>query len=1348
MRINRDVVLESLKEFVSKGNGIVVGRPGVGKTYLIADLCDSLDKDLVPNLFIQIDRLGNGTPDELKEELHYDGDLIKKIRSEFSQLKNLPGVLIFDAFDAARNEEAREKILKIIRRAVGELKDICRVIVTVRTYDAQKSQELLVLFGGFATSDVSQYREADIPCRHFSVPVLDEPEIEQAVKQIPQLDEIYQTASPDFKELLKIPFNLWLLEKTLTDSGDVKEISTIRSEIQLLGLFWRRRVKNMRDVDARELILSFTAKEMVRERTLSVKKETLYDGYGAKHPEAWDGLLSDEILTKVSSTGQRIAFSHNILFDYAVSVLLIEDLPEKFIEFVSQDIARPIFLRPSIMYYFARLWYEAPEAFWKVFEFILREDDIKIRLVARFMPTRIIVSETRNSEEISPLFASLEKGEATASEAILRLLQAHKALNKALNITKDTLWANILERASRNIRIEFAWDLATTITAILDRVENNGDEATKQLCGKIGRNLFNWVWQKRIEEADKKAWYDRLGAILVVPIVARTYWTNPGESKQLLEKVLGLVEEPNFPIDYIYRVADKINYIWPHNPDFVTSLYLTVFGHYESSEEVTQMGTPVMPLSSTRRQDYDMCQYILIKKFPKFLYAAPMHAIKATILSLNNFIDKRHIKPYLKEGVKSEELIQEFAFNGGIARYLSDSSFMWDEGEYIDEPIKMANDLFAYIETIAKDGQHTKYLDEMLVSFRENVLVAFFWKRLLKLASKLPDIFAQRIFDLCIAKPILTDEDTIYELGLFLESASRVFKPEQLNIIEKTIIELPKTAKDDQSLKYLTHRMERLLASIPKELLRSYEAKKIRRVMEEEKNIPENKPLVTFTSWSAPYTYKERFKDAGIDIEEPNVKAIINYYGPLGKFESEWQNKKPTIEAIKEMLPKLQELFDILNKTTVDKETVLEEAWTKLAACCRKISYGIEDPESEAFKFIRYILLLSAKHKSPEPDPEYDASFTSPAWSPAPRIEAAQGLPWIALRNPNAEVLAAIRTLVQDKVPRVRFLVVEELWRISNKAPDVFWELAKYTAQREDNQVVQKALCHTLGNVIGPKENEDKATALFDILLTRALSKSGESEVLEPIVDMAIGLHLARNNAWAIGTVRQFLADPVRFAGELKRATFKTFNYLKPAKKDSDTTERAIIWLSNAIDASGKGLMELKDDHGENWPKEAEIKFRELYGVIDEIVMRLFFAYGEKEPTGDKKLKEDYYKIKPLLEKILTFASDSQHGILVAHTAHYFMELLNRVITHDPAGVLHLAAGVAKSSKRAGSGYNFDSMAIRETVKLVESLLADHRYIFQKEDALNNLVALLDIFAEAGWPEALTLIWRLDEVFR
>ena len=63
-------------------------------------------------------------------------------------------------------------------------------------------------------------------------------------------------------------------------------------------------------------------------------------------------------------------------------------------------------------------------------------------------------------------------------------------------------------------------------------------------------------------------------------------------------------------------------------------------------------------------------------------------------------------------------------------------------------------------------------------------------------------------------------------------------------------------------------------------------------------------------------------------------------------------------------------------------------------------------------------------------------------------------------------------------------------------------------------------------------------------------------------------------------------------------------------------------------------------------------------------------------------------------------------------------------------------------------GYNLDSLAIREVVKLVERLLADFRQTAREKDSLDDLLVLLDVFARTGWPEALRLIWRLDEAFR
>ena len=75
-----------------------------------------------------------------------------------------------------------------------------------------------------------------------------------------------------------------------------------------------------------------------------------------------------------------------------------------------------------------------------------------------------------------------------------------------------------------------------------------------------------------------------------------------------------------------------------------------------------------------------------------------------------------------------------------------------------------------------------------------------------------------------------------------------------------------------------------------------------------------------------------------------------------------------------------------------------------------------------------------------------------------------------------------------------------------------------------------------------------------------------------------------------------------------------------------------------------------------------------------------------------------------------------------------------------------MAADVVRCSKRFN--YNLDSMAMGEVVKLVECILADYRDKIQDELSIINLLELLDAFVEVGWPEALNLVWRLDEIYR
>jgi hypothetical protein len=64
-----------------------------------------------------------------------------------------------------------------------------------------------------------------------------------------------------------------------------------------------------------------------------------------------------------------------------------------------------------------------------------------------------------------------------------------------------------------------------------------------------------------------------------------------------------------------------------------------------------------------------------------------------------------------------------------------------------------------------------------------------------------------------------------------------------------------------------------------------------------------------------------------------------------------------------------------------------------------------------------------------------------------------------------------------------------------------------------------------------------------------------------------------------------------------------------------------------------------------------------------------------------------------------------------------------------------------------------DALAVGAVVELIERALADHREIFrdgsdEERDCLEALLRVLDLFVEAGWPQARQLTHRLEEIHR
>ena len=1351
MKIERKQLLNDLQDFASSGDGVVIGSPGIGKSYLLKELRRHLKSAGITHLLLRIDRLGDGTNETLQEELSYKGDLIEKLKSMPISGKN--AIMLFDAFDAARDENARDHFLKLIRRAIKELVK-WNVVVTVRTYDAMKSRELLDLFG--SPDDVG-YQTEDILCRHFTIPPFAKEEILQGLDQIGCSKSVYMDGSHDFKNILANPFNLWLLEKILKSSHEQPDFSQIHSEVQLLGLFWQRRIRD----ETLEFLLEQTAHQMVEERSLSIKQSSVYQKLELENPKrkaAWENLLSNEILAKVSSTRQRIAFSHNILFDYAISVLLIEDDPKELEAFLEKEPARALFLRPSLTYFFTRLWYyNNSESFWSAFWHIFpNNQSVHLRLVARLIPTSVIANEVRKIEQLMPLLEKLQDRDENANGTIVRLLQARRMLQ----VSRDSLWVHFFDNLSTYLDTEFAWGLATLTSDILDRAIENENADLINVCGQVGRQLLKWVWKEK--ETGDNDWYNQLGGRWAVPLVAKTYHTSIEESRDLLNKVLELTNEDHFPIEFLTWLTENVDKIWDHDTEFVISIYRTVFSHQFTSGGITQRGGPVLPMATYRGQDFRMCQYRLVEHFPKFLQEKPIFATQAVIQSLNHSIFKEHIIRYNREVTTLENLKETFSFRGETAYFVKDDSYLWDARESSDKPIELADKLFEFIEELTVSKESVASLDSFLDIFRDQVWVAFFWKRLLKIGSKFPKVFASRLFELCIAKPILLHLETSYELGMFLENAAYDFTSEQRSQIEEKILALPIEGKDMENDDYLIRHRDRLIAQIPKKLLSTREAKSIRKKMDRENSVPENRPPITIEKWSESYTEEKWLKDKGVDTATSENQKLQEYSQILETFINKWKKDDPTSEATKLILPKLHKVYTTITNDTTESNELINILWRKLVECASILAKITNNLDSDSFAFCRQIILEGAVHEHPLPNPEYDAQYDSAGYSPFPRHEAATGLSLLAYYKPDTEILDAIELLAHDPVPSVRMLTAMQMENVYAKNHDRFWEIIYKMSESEENLIVQECLYRTLDFLVTlRKENENKTTEVMSKLLKHNPSPELKTGTSDPFINLLMWLVIERENSWALGTFKDtYCNDPILFSNILTRAVKRLMEYyVTPKQREKDEgpeiVKRAINCVSNIITVTSKKIKKLCVALKEHRTDEIEQNLQNTYGVIDEVITCLYYTFAYERSQSKKaveKIPNDlrchfYDEVKPLMNQVIDFAKDPKSGVMFASTAHYFIQLLKSFLSCDPKGVLHLAQSVASSSERFG--YTFDSIAVMDIVQLVEIVLADYRHVVRDdEECMEDLLNLLDLFAKTGWTDALNLVWRLDEVFR
>lgn len=1350
--IKRDKLLSSFIATIKKGSLLVVGDPGIGKSWLLKQALENISSEGIPHFFVQVDAIDVRSVADFKKALGLDNP-IQDVLNYVSGGKR--SILFIDALDAARGS-TKQNIYKQFIELVQKRCPNWSIVASIRTYDAKHSIELLNLFPVRSPEPTNEYILDNVNYRHFFIPPLSETDVANFLSENIGLKDIYEKANDKLKKLFFVPFNLWLLDTLLNGGVDAKKISDMQTVVQLLGLYWEFRVVNKTDSFDRENILRKAAQTMVRDSSLSVWKE---DVFIRNKSDVLKGILSDQMLVPVSSSEERIAFEHNMIFDYVVSRLLIQEDANSALSFLEKDPSRPIFLRPSIEYYFSRLWFSDRVIFWRIFWHFQSSGSNEY---LNILPVITLVKEITDPSEFVPIQNRLDKATGVARVKCLEIINSIFRVLKALKSNKDIacgeLWIEIMYSLRDKIDVSFIDEFIRTLKPVVDLLDK-WSTLQQEKIGITARAIVNWAWQPpKALKTNQVNSLNHMIAVWGVPLVCKTFGTNSGESKKILRKVLKRVGSKAFIINEVYRLCDEMDAIWPHDPNFVVDIYRTVYGYEEKSQEMTAMRGGILSLTSNRRQDYEGCYYILDQKFPAFLKQCPTYATRAMVKSVNLIVKRKEISSWRKN-----RPVQQFNFFDIKTKFLEDGSSIWADREYRKEHLKMLGDFTGYLEELAtkNDADSLKTIESLLLEIAQANEVAVIWKRLLRLSLKNPVVFAPLLAPLLKSIPILTSTDTAYEAGEILKAGFVLLKESDQKDIEKLLAIMPDQEIDEKKKERLIESRNTLLACIPKDSL-SDTAKKILCDAEKSQKILPNEPYMKDMGFhSKPYTNIDWLKEKGANLEAETSKTILELVTPVKSFQEKFLNGAPSLEEINSLFPSIQKLKKEIERIDVVYDALVkQDVLTDLASACVRIARNNDlSMESEVFKACEEVFILAAHDRFPVYEKKYHDTFDSPGWGPAPRIEAAEGIMNLVRRKKTItpDNLRLIDALSADSVPAVRYNVIVRLYFLYKIAAKDMWKIAFRTARSEKTNGVLAALATSMSALV--KINTDTVLDLFDIICKRkSLKKRKKSGVHnDPCVSTITELEIFFSNKRATAKIKVYEDNPLKYFDELQQVAISAINYLTiglDGKEHQKVKVKSIRkktrqLLSQLLNSAEEGFLRLNKRYKkDDWPEERKALIKELYDIIDIIARWLYFSAtrdSKKSSILEENIKQYYFEIKPLINQIIDVGS-SKNSFLHPSTTHHLMQLCNIIIKHDPAGVISIAENLCKASE--SYGYQLDSLAIGEVVSLVEICLADFKEILRDKKTILSLMNILNLFVKAGWPEAIQLAIRLDEVWR
>lgn len=1302
LHIDRSLTIQRLADATKEDNCLVIGKPGIGKSFVLSQFHQYCWERGHISILIPVNELISGSDEEIAQLLKTSHHWLEYLAAYKGRAKCF---LIFDAFDTAKEEVLKNNVLQLISSALKRLFPKWKVLVSVREYDAYRSYKLLQLF--------SKDRSAELThCNRFAIDRLGEDEVILSLSHSPATLALYEKCTKGLREVLRIPYFLKIFYETTnpTDQTSGGVVKTIHTEEQLLHWYWQRKITHHPAGFEKELLLKRLTTRLYEIEKLSADKSSLLT---LADTGTLSELISEGILSESGVFGRNIAFSHNILFDYALARLLIKSEREDFIAQIEANHKKPFLFRPSYLYFLNQIWKEDRQQFWKLYTdtWKIRRPPFTIMHQAFF--NTIVAASYTSLEELAPLFA-LQRTE----EGGLLLFRYLNTLRFVLQDNVRVQDAALIHHLAQNIHPDYLWILGYFIDKCFQ---------SPQVAGKTSAQAAIHYLQKimvsRKTDVLNRSTIDFNGGLWGVENICRALKFEQTKAATLIEECLTLLHEEDFPIPYFHRLADAIIGIARLNPHLAQKVFTSIYAHTETSNKETYLGSGVIVgLRSNRKQDFYIIYHRLEAIYPEFLKVAPQTALLAGIDLLNQLKQWGYGKKVRPISIQLFDIKGKFVSDGSIGEW---------EHEYEEGVGKLINELFTFLEENLKDSPAIeKYLH---LCYRK-AQKSFFWKNLIKFYTRHVQLFYRHAITLLQNDVFYLANETCFETGELLKILIPHLSKAESKQLEKRILALGSSpvAKHFQ-YHYVEDTVLTFLSCFPPSALQySYSWKLIK----------EHGPMVNVPIVSG-----------GVQVSRGTLAASLDEFlghssDPLRNTLRHLDGQLQRIEATGEVLTLTQaeEFMNLVEQIQLNRNNTEEE---KLAAYADEVmlkTVGIICKRGKNFPtalksrclFIAQIY-LAAPALQKKVYELGERSSRAVYFVPNLRTKAAEIISHLAYSSSVKGLDQVIKQLLTDNDSIARMYAIRSLVYFKRKDKVEFLNLTMLRLSEETDDYCLMQLLQNLCYLPLIKEYPHSIEQFLTIVTKEISHRKRDSIFLKQYAELLLAAVYTFDSAVAKQLARQQYLN----AEFTQVFISKALDWIERPLQDK-TWKPSPHFNANIYQEFAVIITEVI-----NYLQKAGLQdqsSKSHFSTLDHMVMRIFFVLNlHKEKRKTESGTGLYFGFKPTIKHFLTKSYElGDGGLMIAHTGYYLIQLLEEFLHDDPADVLKMLYQLTDLASK--TGFAGEKTTLEITLKVTETYLSDYKELILQDEYFHYLVQLLRIYVESGWHEALEFIWRLNEI--